>query len=86
MNTIRNSMHAWSHLAGAGRLLWIPALVMIAALLSFYVQLLHQSLARGEALREEQRTGVSAARPEPTGATRDGRSVAAQSLSVTARR
>ena len=39
-------------------LLWCAAIVAVA-LLSFYVQLLHESVARGDRLREGQRSAAS---------------------------
>lgn len=86
MNMLMNSMPAWAPSARLGRLLWVPAIVVMVALLSFYVQLLHQSVARGEALRLEQRAERPTARATPDRQRRDGRAVVARSIAVGAGR
>jgi hypothetical protein len=57
-------LSAWHALPMPQRQFLLFAVVVAVALLSLYVQLLHTSLARGDELREVQRTAV------PTKATK----------------
>lgn len=68
------------------RLMPALAAVMFVVLLSIYVHLLHHSVARGESLRQEQKLGVTANKPESAGRARVARESAAQTRAVASTR
>ncbi|MEP6874745.1 MAG: hypothetical protein ABI887_10300 [Burkholderiales bacterium] len=65
------------------RLLMLAASVFVV-LLSFYVRLLHHSIAQGESLRQAQRSGVSAHKAGVVGRAGLARERSAQALVVEA--
>lgn len=57
MDALRTNLQRFVFALWAHRLLAMPAAVVAVALTSFYVHLLHESVARGEAFRQEQLLG-----------------------------
>jgi hypothetical protein len=78
--------HRWINALIRNRRLLMLASIVFVALLSFYVRLLHESIARGESLRLEQRLGVSAHKPEVAVRARLARESSVQALAVESRR
>jgi hypothetical protein len=86
MNIFPNAASRWVGLSGTQRGLLACATVVFFALLSFYVHLLHESVASGESLRHEQRLGVGDSKSRAASLVRTSRENTAQPLAITSRR
>jgi hypothetical protein len=59
MPSLHDLLPARFELPNAHRLLMVFATIVAVALLSFYVHLLHESMALGDQMRERQRSAIS---------------------------
>lgn len=78
MNIFSNAALRWVELSGTTRALLACAVVVFFALLSVYVQLLHEAVAAGESLRQEHRVGAGDKKARPANRARANRANAAQ--------